>query len=255
MRAKEAAPVLSTRKMQLTATLMFAVAAVLLLGGGALWLIERPWFDLRHVELRAGEAGGLRHVNVNVVRAATISRLRGNFFTLKLDEARRVFESVPWVAAVSLRRAWHDRLLVTLSEHRAIAIWDDGRLLSDRGQLFVANVAEAEVGGPLPQVDAPARFAAAVARRLPQWTARLESFGLVLESIDVSERASWTLHTDSGLAIVLGRDEPAGRLDERLTVLASQFSAMARELGAEPIRIDARYSQGFAVATAARKKP
>ena len=255
MKGKAPAPIVSTPALQRAGTLIFAIAAAVLLAGSALWLIQRPWFDLRQVELRGAGSGSLRHVNANMVRTATVGRLSGNFFTLKLDEARRVFESVPWVAGVSLRRGWPDRLVVTLTEHRAIAIWDDGRLLSEGGRLFVANVAEAEVDGPLPQVDATDRLASEVARRLPQLAASLDSIGLRLRSIEVSERASWTAIAESGLAIVLGRDEPVGLLEERLLRLAAHYPAMAAQLDAEPVRIDARYPQGFAVAVAPRRKP
>jgi len=255
MKAREPAPLLSTRAMQRTAMLMFASAVVLLAVGAAGWFFQRPWFDLRQIEVRAAETGGLRHVNANAVRAAAVGRLSGNFFTMRLDEARRVFETVPWVAAVSLRRAWPDRLVVMITEHRAIAVWDDGRLLADSGQLFVANVAEAEVHGPLPQVDAPARFGADVARRLPRLAAWAESLGLALAAIELSDRASWTLRTESGLAIEVGRDDPPGRLDERLTLIATHYPAMSAQAGGEMLRIDARYPQGFAVAAAPRKRP
>lgn len=255
MKVREPAPLLSTRAMRRTAVLMLVAAIALLAVGAAGWFFQRPWFDLRQIELRAADANGLRHVNPNAVRAAAVGRLRGNFFTMRLEEARRVFESVPWVAGVSLRRAWPDRLVVTLTEHRAIAIWDDGRLLSDSGQLFVANVAEAEVSGPLPQVDAPPRFSADVARQLPRLEAHLTPLGLTVDAIAVSDRAGWTLRTDSGLAIEVGRDDPPGRLDERLALIASHYQTVAAHVGAELVRIDARYPQGFAVAAAARKKP
>jgi cell division protein FtsQ len=255
MKAREPSPLLSTRGMQRLARLMVAAAIALLAAGAVGWLCQRPWFDLTQVELRAADADGLRHVNVNAVRAAAVGRLRGNFFTMRLEEARRVFESVPWVAAVSLRRAWPDRLVVTLAEHRAIAVWDDGRLLADGGQLFVANVAEAEVHGPLPVVDASPRFSAEAARRLPQLAAWAASLGLELEAVELSDRASWTLRTGSGLAIEVGRDDPPGRLDERLAVIATHYPAIVARAGAEPIRIDVRYPQGIAVAVAARKKP
>ena len=255
MKAREPTPLLGTRAMQRAAAAMFSAAMALLLAGAAGWLAQRPWFDLRQIELRAADAEGLRHVNANTVRAATAGRLSGNFFTVSLEEARRVFESVPWVAAVSLRRAWPDRLVVTLAEHRAIAVWDDGRLLADSGQLFVANVAEAEVYAPLPQVDASPRFSAEVARRLPQFAAQTAPLGLLVEAVEVSDRASWTLRTDSGLAIEIGRDEPAGRLDERLALVVSQYPTVAAHLGADLVRIDARYPQGLAVAAASRKKP
>jgi len=255
VKAREVEPLVSTRTMQRSGTLLFCAAAALLLAGAAAWLAQRPWFDLRHVELRSAGAAGLRHVNANAVRAAIVGRLHGNFFTLSLEQARRAFEAVPWVAAVSLRRAWPDRLVVTLTEHRAVAVWDDGRLLADSGQLFVANVAEAEVEGALPQVEAPSQFSAEVARRMPHLVAHAESLGLALEAVRVSDRAGWSLRTDRGLVIELGRDEPPGRLDERLALVVNRFPTVAAHVGAEVHRIDARYPNGFAVAAAARKKP
>jgi cell division protein FtsQ len=255
MKAREPAPLLSTAAMQRAAAWICAAALALLAAGAAGWLMQRPWFDLRRVELRAADGPGLRHVNANTVRAATLGRLSGNFFTMRLEQTRRVFESVPWVAAVSLRRAWPDRLVVTVTEHRAVAIWDDGRLLSDRGQLFVANVAEAELDGALPQVDAPPRFSVEVARRLPHLAAQTAALGLDLDGVVVSERAGWMLRTAGGPAIDIGRDDPPGRLDERLDRVVAHYPAVTAQLGTDLLRIDARYPQGFAVATASRRKP
>jgi len=255
MKPREPAPLLGTRAMRRAAVLMSSAAILLLLAGVAGWFIQRPWFDLRHIELRSADPDGLRHVNANAVRAAAVGRLSGNFFTMRLEDARRVFESVPWVAAVSLRRAWPDRLLVTLTEHRAIAVWDDGRLLADGGQLFVANLAEAEVDGPLAEVEAPPRYSAEVARRLPQFAAWAASLGMTVEAVELSDRASWALRTEGGLRIEVGRDDPPGRLEERLALIATHYPAMAAHAGAEPLRIDARYPGGFAVAVAPRKKP
>lgn len=255
MREREPAPMFSTGALQVAASLMLAAATLLLVAGVAAWIAKRPWFDIRHIELRATDGGALRHVNAGAIRAALIGRLRGNFFTMKLDEARRLFESVPWVAAVSVRRIWPDRLVVSVAEHRAIGIWDDGRLLADSGRLFVANVAEAEVFGPLPQFDGPARLAADLARRFPLFTTRLAPLGMQIDALEVSDRASWTLHTDTGQRIELGRDDPPGRLDERLAMIVTHYPTVVAQLKDPPLRIDARYPQGFAVATAAHKKP
>ena len=130
-----------------------------------------------------------------------------------------------------------------------------GRLLADTGQLFVANVAEAEVYGPLPQIDAPPRFSAEVARRLPQFAAQAALLGLAVAGVEVSERASWAIRAESGLAMEIGRDDPPGRLDERLALIVSHYPTVASQLGTELLRIDARYPHGFAVAAASRKRP
>jgi cell division protein FtsQ len=132
--------------MNAVAALLLLLAAGLLALAAVRWVAQRPAFELRRIELR----GDLQHVTAASVRGAIAGRLKGNYFTMRLDDTRRLLETVPWVAQASVRRVWPDRLLITLSEHRALGAWADGRLLSDRGELFVANVAEAEVFGPLP---------------------------------------------------------------------------------------------------------
>jgi cell division protein FtsQ len=248
-----AGPLLSTAAMRQLARALLGATAFVVLAGAAAWLMRRPWFDLRGVDVVAADRGGLRHVSAQAVRTAA-GRLRGNFFTLRLDEARRVFEAVPWVASVSVRRAWPNRIVVALTEHRAIGIWEDGRLLSDTGRLFIANVAEAELDGPLPGFEGPPAFAAEACARWERFGARLAPLGLTLAGVSVSERASWTLRTESGLRIELGRDEPAGLLDRRLAQLVEHYPTIVAQLKGPPARIDARYSQGFAAAPEPKKK-
>lgn len=233
------------RAMQLAAAAMLAAAGLLLAAGALAWLAQRPWFDLRRIEVH----GDLRFVSAASLRAATAGRLHGNFFTLSLDETRRVFESVPWVAAASVRRVWPDRLAVTLVEHRALGAWDDGRLVSDRGVLFVANPAEAEAAGALVSFGGPERFAREAVERLRALDQRLAPLQQRVVALDVSERASWSARTEA-LVIELGRDDPAGRLLERLDAALAAYPQVLARVGARPARLDLRYPNGFAVATA-----
>ena len=150
---------IGARIMNLVALVVALVAAGMLATAGVRWFTQRPAFDFKRVEVR----GELQHVTAASIRAAIAGRLKGNFFTVRLDETRRLLETVPWVSQASVRRIWPNRLQVTLREHRALGAWGDGRLLSDRGELFVANVAEAEIFGPLPSFAGPAIEAAEVA--------------------------------------------------------------------------------------------
>jgi cell division protein FtsQ len=230
--------------MDLAAAFALAAAAMVLLGGGALWLAQRPAFGLKRIEVQ----GELRHVSQASVRAAVAGRLRGGYFTLSLDETRRVFESVPWVASASLRRVWPDALAVVLAEHRALGVWSDGRLLSTSGVLFTANPAEAEVYGPLVEVSGPPRFAAEVARRHAELAGHFAPLGLQIAAIDVSERGSWSVRTTTAQRIELGRDEPVGRVSDRIGRIAAGYPYVVARLGVAPTRIDARYPTGFAAA-------
>jgi cell division protein FtsQ len=235
---------MSTRLMLLAARLLAIVAALVLLAGVVNWVLHRPWFDLRRIELR----GDLAHVSAASVRPAIAGRITGNFFTARLDDVRHAFESVPWVAAASVRRVWPDKLVVAIREHRALGLWSDGRLLSDTGSLFVANLAEAEIYGPLAQFDGPEAMAGEAVRRYYEIAARLAPLSLVVARVEISDRASWSVVTESGQRFELGRDEPAGRLSERLVLLATAYPRVVAQLGGPPKRIDLRYSNGLAAA-------
>jgi cell division protein FtsQ len=245
-----------TRLMELAARLLFGLTLLVLAGTAVAWVAQRPAFDFRHVEVR-GSAGELQHVTGGAVRAVVTGKLRGGFFTMRLEEARRVFEAVPWVAGASVRRVWPDRLIVTLTEHRALGVWGDGRLLSDAGVLFVANAAEAEIYGPLPQFEGPAKFAPEATRLFYALAAQLAPLSLQLEELRVSERASWALRASQGEAeveIELGRDEPVGALSQRMNLAMNNFPVAAAKFGAPPARIDVRYPNGFAAAPPAESK-
>jgi len=239
------------RLMNFAAAAALLAAAVLLLSAGARWVAQRPAFDFKRIEVR----GELQHVTAASVRGVIAGRLKGNYFTIRLDDARRLLETVPWVAQASVRRVWPDRLQVTLREHRALGAWNDGRLLSDRGELFVANVAEAEIDGPLPAFSGPDALAGDVARRYYEFAAELAAQSMTVDAIEVSERRSWAVLAGgmgSALALDLGREESPGLLQRRLADVLAAYPMVAARMGGAPARIDARYANGFAAAPPAR---
>lgn len=232
----------SLRLMSMLTAAALAAAAAILAAGAANWLAHRPDFDFRRIEVR----GDTRHLSAAEVRAAVSGRLAGNYFTMRLDSARRAFEALPWVAAVSVRRVWPDRLRVTLQEHHALGQWDDGRLVSDRGVLFVANPAEAEAEGALVGFAGPPGYAADAVRHWRDFSAALAPLQITVSAVRVSERASWSLDASGPLHIELGRDDPPGRLQERLDSVAAAMPMVVARLDGPAARIDARYSNGFA---------
>ncbi|MCS6944284.1 MAG: FtsQ-type POTRA domain-containing protein [Sutterellaceae bacterium] len=230
--------------MQWTTRLLLAAAAAMLLFGILRWAAAHPRFELRRIEVR----GEVAHVSAAAVRAALAGRLQGGFFAVSLPQLRQALEAIPWVAAVSVRRVFPDRLVVTLREHRALGVWSDGRLLADDGRLFAANVAEAELDGPVVQFDGPPRLAPEAARRYAEIAAALAPLALTVAALEISERGALRVVTDSGLRLELGRDEPPGRLRESLARLAAVYPYVLAQLGEPPRGIDLRYPNGMAVA-------
>jgi len=236
------------RLMQWAARLLLALTVLLVALTALRWLAQRAWFNFPRIEVH----GELHHVSGAAVRAAVAGRLAGNFFTMHLDDTRRAFEAVPWVARTSVRRVWPNRLVVTLTEHRALGVWSDGRLLSDAGVLFVANPDEAESDGPLIDFAGPAQYALDAVRRYQVASALLAPLALRVTAVDVSDRASWSLQTQQlasaarGPRLELGRDEPAGRVQQRLQAIAANYPLVVAQLSAVPVLLDARYGNGFA---------
>jgi cell division protein FtsQ len=242
------------RLMNSLAVLFATFAGLVVAGGALLWLAQRPVFALRGIEV----SGDLQHVTSASVRTALAGRLKGNFFTMRLDDTRRLLETVPWVANASVRRVWPNRLLVTLTEHRALGVWDDGRLLSDGGDLFVANPAEAEVHGALPAFDGPEAVARDAARRYYEFAAQLAPLGMRVAAIDISDRRSWTLQVaaadGSATRVELGRDGDPITLNDRLAQVVAAYPMVAARLGAPPASIDARYPNGLAASPPAKSR-
>jgi cell division protein FtsQ len=236
------------------AVLFATSAALAVLGGAFVWLAQRPYFALRAIEVR----GELQHVTSASVRAAVAGRLKGNYFTMRLDETRRLLESVPWVAQASVRRVWPNRLLVTLVEHRALGVWDDGRLLSDTGELFIANPAEAEIHGALPVFEGPETAARDAARRYYEFAALLAPLGMKIASVDVSERRSWALEVagaeGDATRLELGRDTDSMTLHDRLAQVVAAYPMVAARVGGTPRSIDARYPNGLAASPPAKPR-
>ncbi len=257
-RSAKGAPI-SALAMNRLAALCVAIALAAIAGAALFRLAHQPQFQLQRIDVR----GDLRHVTAPSVRAALAGRLSGNYFTIRLEETRRLFETVPWVAQASIRRVWPNRLLVTLTEHRALGVWGDGRLLSDRGELFVANPDEAEIYGPLPEFSGPADSAKDAVRRYYELSTQLAALSLRIDAIDISDRKAWSLHVSdeatgaSRSRIELGRDGAASldgktALAQRVAQIVAAYPSIVAQVGGLPARIDARYPNGLAASFPAK---
>ena len=162
---------------------------------------------------------------------------------------RAAFESVPWVRKAMVRREWPNKLIVTLEEHRALGTWgDDGRLLSVKGDVFTANLAEAEDDGDLLEFDGPVGSEKEVVARFDQFRNWFAPIKLEPESVALSNRYAWTVKLDNGLTVELGRAESDATLKERIARLVSVYPQLVDRLQGKKIEnVDMRYPNGLAL--------
>ncbi|MCC3262159.1 FtsQ-type POTRA domain-containing protein, partial [Paenibacillus polymyxa] len=107
----------------------------------------------------------LHYVSTGAVRSAIAGRVKGNFFTVDLDDARASFESVPWVRHATVRRSGPNVLRVRSEEQQPLALWNENQMINTWGEAFTANTGEVDDDTVLPQFSGPDGTEALVVQR------------------------------------------------------------------------------------------
>lgn len=198
-----------------------------------------------HIEARVEEAA------LKEVRETLRPVLNGNLVTLDIDTVRERLLSLDWVRDVTVTRQWPDAMHLRIERHTPVAIWDEGRLVSDRGVVFSSTDESIETLMELPVFNGDITHVARAVALLPEFQRAAERMGAKVKVIGMSYRGSWSvrLETDALLSvdIELGRLQPDQDIVARLNRVADHFAQISDNLQGYPARIDARYRNAFAV--------
>ena len=216
------------------ANALFGVAFLLALYAAFVFVVHLPIFPLREVRLVEPP----QHVRRGDIEAVVKKSLQGTFFTIDLARARKGFESVPWVRRADVRRQWPDRIEVRLEEHVPLARWGTLGRVNVHGEIF-----EAAYEGKLPTFNGPAGASKEMAIQYAYFRKSLEPLGREPVQVNVSARRAWSLRTDTGLTLELGRAD----LENRLGRFVQNYERAAQHLGRRVDYVDLRYRNGFAV--------
>lgn len=225
------------------ALLVLSIAA---LAYAALVGVQRlPLFPLRQLVVTSS----VRQVTPMQVEYAARNSVTGNFFTINLDAVRAAFEKLPWVRRAEVRRIWPDGIEVTIKEQVAAARWRqaDGeyRLVNTFGEVFIA-ASESD----LPVFSGPEGSALQMLARQQEFTQALAGLGRQPREMTLSLRQAWQVRLDNGLLLVLGRDDAAHPVSERMARFVANYPELEQKLHFRPGVIDMRYPNGFAVRAA-----
>ncbi len=239
----------NAKVLHVAANSMLAFTLVALIGAATYWLATRPNFTLRAVSIEASAGTQLRFVSSALLRNSSIRVVDGNFFTVDLDEVRARYEALPWVRRAAVRRIWPNGLVVTIEEHRPFALWGAGRLVNTHGELFAANLAEAEEDGPLPELSGPNGSQASVLARFRELQRWLEPLQRQPQAVSLSQRWAWSARLDDGTTLVLGREQGVP-IDARVQRWVALYPRVQARLEGDATVVDLRYPNGFALRTA-----
>lgn len=236
-----------TKMLNAASNALFGLLALALLSAGLWWVAQRPMFTLKVIRIEGAEAP-LRHIDPSTIRTTALPRIRGNFFTADLDKVRSAFEAVPWVRKASVRREWPNKLIVTLEEHMPLGTWgDDGRLLSVKGEVFTANMAEAEEDTELTEFGGPEGSEKEVVARFHELQEWFTPVHLSLEGVHLSGRYAWSVKLNNGMTIELGREQSKTTLRERVDRFIRIYPRLLTLLQDRIESVDMRYPNGLAL--------
>ncbi|MDM8357865.1 cell division protein FtsQ/DivIB [Pandoraea communis] len=236
----------NVRLLNAIASALVALVVLAALVAGGHWLIQRPIFTLKAIQID----GDVSHLNGPTLRANAVSRLKGNFFTIDLDATRAAFEAVPWVRHASVRRVWPNQLAITIEEYKPLATWNDGRLVSVDGELFAANLAEAEDEGKLPEFAGPPGSEKDVTARYYDFVKWFAPLNMKPEAVALSNRYAWGVRLAGGVQLALGRERTPETLATRSRRFVQAYPQVAARWGNQIEYADLRYPNGFAVRAA-----
>jgi cell division protein FtsQ len=229
--------------LDLVSDLLMLFAALAFAYALALWFLSRPLFPLREVVVLTPPA----QVTTAQLEFAARSAIRGNFFTVELEEIRTTFEKLPWVRRAEVRRRWPDAIELRLEEHQAVAYWrvagsDESHLVNRHGEVFIAAS-----NADLPDFSGPQGSAAYLLAKHREFSQLLAPLERRLVRLWLSAREAWKLELDDGLVIVLGRDQERAPIGERLARFVAAWPQTIEQLGVPVAVADLRYRRGFAL--------
>jgi cell division protein FtsQ len=151
--------------------------------------------------------------------------------------------ALPWVQSVEVRKRWPDRLELVITEHTAVARWGDAHLLSATGVLIDLPPDGALPPG-LPLLQGPVERSDEVVALYDQAQPLFVALGERVGQVELSPRGSWRVVLESGVELVVGRDDALPRLARFARLMPALVVDEPRRLA----RADLRYTNGFALA-------
>jgi cell division protein FtsQ len=235
------------RLMNLTASLLFLLLALLLVGALMLWASQNPVFAIRAISV----TGDVTHNNALTLRANVAPRLSGTFLSMDLAATRLAFEAVPWVRRAVVKREFPNRLKVRLQEHKAVAYWGvegESTLVNNFGEVFEANLGEVEQDA-LPRLIGPTGQASPVLVMYQALQPMFDDMDLTLEQLELTPRGGWRARLDSRAVLELG----SGAQPEVLARTQRFFKTLTQvtaRYGRRPEALetaDLRHQDGYAI--------
>ena len=221
--------------------------------GILVWLSQRPVFVLRQVVIEPVVGQTLKHINKPVVKQQVLETVQGNFFSVRLEDVKRGFETMPWVRHANVRRVWPNGLIVSIEEQKPFGTWggaDSHILMNIHGELFAGRISDVGDGIQLIDFYGPEDASKEVLRLYEKANAWFKPWDAEVKNLTLSERYAWHVKLSNGMKVEFGRDEENSDktlTEDRVARLFKYWPQVQERWANRVDAIDLRYANGFVV--------
>ena len=249
-------------RMEKLSRLLMRCFTVMLVIGISFWLSQRPVFALKQIQIEPVAGQTLKHINKPIVKQQVLETVQGNFFSVRLEDVKRGFESMPWVRHANVRRVWPNGLIVSIEEQKPFGTWggsESHTLMNTHGELFTGRVSEVSEDTRLIDFYGPADAGKEVLSLYEKANNWFKPWGAEVTSLALTERYAWHVRLSNGMKVEFGRDEESSDknlTEERVARLFKYWPQVQEKWANRVDAVDLRYANGFAVhlASASLKK-
>lgn len=240
-------------RMQKFTRFLMRCFTVMVCVGVLVWLSQRPIFSLRQIVIEPVAGQTLKHINKPVVKQQVLETVQGNFFSVRLEDVKRGFESMPWVRHANVRRVWPNGLIVSIEEQKPFATWggsESHKLMNTHGEIFAGRVSEVSDEVHLLEFHGPEDASKEVMRLYEKANTWFKPWNAEVKSLTLSERYAWHVKLSNGMKIEFGRDEESSDktlTEDRVARLFKYWPQVQEKWVNRVDAIDLRYANGFAV--------
>jgi len=225
--------------------LSLAVRGIVLLLGALVWgyqhkdeLIANA--PVKQVIIRAP----MQYLSSAEIERRVTPFVSGGFFSVNLAALEADLEQQPWINRAVVSRHWPASIEVKVVERKPAAIWGEGRLLDQNGELFQPNnhlIAD-PLKKKLPQLSAPDNYAHWVMQQYQEMNNLFQQINVNIESLRLSPQMSWYVTLSNGVTLKVDRNNTMQKL-EKLVAAYPRLDSLERTID----QIDLRYLNGFSV--------
>jgi cell division protein FtsQ len=213
------------------------VALLLVLIASVAYLQQVQTLPIRHVQVE----GSFEHEMKQKLTEAVMPYVSGGFMDVNVDSIKQAGEGLPWVKDVQVRRVWPDTIKLTVTEHQAVAYWNDKGLVNTEGQVFYPPKQSFPQG--LIQLNGPEGASEMMVRKLIALQQQVTPLQLRVTALSMNQRHAWETSFNDGIRLILGRAKTEQRMNRFVTAFSDALARFKPLISV----VDMRYPNGFAV--------